>query len=117
MALSELQGRGTTCEDSPMRVRIQRWPGASAGSSPRVLALTVLAFLGTASPSPAQLEPEAFTILKVALNENPPSPADAVRMLVKYKDPGAQANLRETWLKSLARGAAGKAADRRNKME
>ena len=100
-----------------MRARIQRWLGALAGPAPRVLALAMLAFLGMASPSHAQLEPEAFTILKSALNKHPPNPTDAVTMRVRCQDPDDRAKLRETWLKSLATDATGTVADKRKKLE
>jgi hypothetical protein len=82
-----------------------------------VLALGILALLGIAGRSPAQLEPEAFTILKEALNRNPPAPADAVAMLLKYKGPVDRAKLQATWLASLRKEATGGAAARRKKME
>jgi hypothetical protein len=74
-------------------------------------------FFALASPSPAQIEPESFTILKIALNTNPPNPANAVTLLLKYKDPSDRTKLQVTWLESLAKKAAGKVADKRKRME
>jgi hypothetical protein len=83
----------------------------------RVFALSVPAFLVMAAPILAQYEPEAFTIVKNALNENPPNPAEAAMILLKYKDPGARAHLRGTWMRTLEERAPGKAPDRRKKVQ
>jgi hypothetical protein len=79
--------------------------------------LGVLLFLGMASPAHAQIEPEAWTILKIALNDNPPTPARAVMMLVKYDSPDSRGKLVKTWLGSLAKKAPGTAAEKRKKMD
>jgi hypothetical protein len=67
--------------------------------------------------SSAQLEPESFTILKEAMNANPPTPAHAVMVLLKYQDALDQANLQVTWLRSLKKNATGTVTDMRKKMQ
>jgi hypothetical protein len=99
-------------EDMRMRKRLSILVGLSS-----TFALGVLVTLGMASPSPAQLEPESFTILKEALNQNPPTPAYAVRMLLKYQDPHDRRNLHETWLRSLVAKANGTQAEKRKRLE
>jgi hypothetical protein len=69
-----------------------------------------------AHPAHAQLEPEAFTILKVALSSHPPDPHAAAMILHKYNDAADREKLQVTWLEMLANKATGKVEEKRKKL-
>jgi hypothetical protein len=82
---------------------------------PRFL-LIVLVLASLANPSQAQLEPEAWTILKIALNSNPTNPGWAIDILRKYSEPIERQKLADAWLRSLAAKATGKVEDKRKQL-
>ncbi len=65
-----------------------------------VAALGVPGSLGTPGPARAQLEPEAYTILKVALKERPPNPAELARAVKSCRNDSDHRKLLAVWLKA-----------------
>jgi hypothetical protein len=81
-----------------------------------MLALVCLVLFGMVNYTSAQLEPEAFTILKVALIADPPDLAIAAQVLTKYQSAADSRSLQLTWLELLAKKATGDVTAKRNKM-
>jgi hypothetical protein len=83
-----------------MRARRHGWLAAVGVTTPRVFPLILVALLGMASPSRAQLEPEAYTNLRLALGE--PNPASAVIALKSCKKDSDRQKLADIWWNSWA---------------
>jgi hypothetical protein len=76
----------------------------------------LLVLLALVCPSQAQLEPEAWTILKEGLSANPPDLPPVLNVLRKYQKPIDLQHLADAWLRKLT-AAEGKVAEKRMKLE
>jgi hypothetical protein len=77
-----------------MQAHIRRWLTA--------FALVQAGWLALPGPAEAQLEPEAYTILKVALKERPPNPAELARAVKSCRNDSDRRKLLAVWLKAWA---------------
>lgn len=77
-----------------MRTRFRAGFGKASMGSPRPFVLVALLLLGTASTSQAQVEPEAFTNLRVAVNTIPPNAVGIVGAIKSWK---IESDLAEVW--------------------